>query len=918
MSVRSLSVRQLALILVSLAVLCAAFFAVLSAGPVGAQAQEGAEPTATPTPERRDGYEDRLAARLARYKDAKADEYRGGSSSSGLISGLASSIRRGQNDLFTVSASALDSDPNYRYSISVRTSSSGIGFNSSCSFRSGIVRASNTASSMRGNLRLYTCRTGTYTVRAELIEYSVEEDEDYVLERDSESVRVTGPGTTTRPTATPTPTATPRPTATPTPTRTPRSKATATPTPTPTPRPSLARAPAPIAFSVVAAGQTSIKASWLHRRGITQYEIVHRKTGTLGSWVRKTVTISGNPYTLSNTLTKLVCETRYDVYARAYGDNRTYRSGWGPWTSVRRATTHDCDDDTLSAPPAPGGLRASASGSTALYVSWDTRRGIEQFEIAYQVKGSGDVWGVAVIDGEDAATGRPQPEFRGGASTDSTTIRNLVCDTTYSVKARAFGDGSRFDDQWGPYTNPPITADTGDCPLPAPPAPNKLEADAGREEIDVSWTPKTGVRRVQVQYWATDKPNNRLSRTVDLPATQHPTDTVTTLTVVCETTYKVRVRARGDGKIFKKEYGSWTSTRTATTDDCLEPPPKPVFTAEAKGTDQMKVTWALTRGIAEARVYYKHPTKAWGSKVSRGGDSVTFDVECGKDYRILGYVEGNGKAYAAKRSPWSLSITASTPCITTTTTYAPPIELTDRMRDACKRTGGGGIELDRGISTTSADGKHTTRIDLLHSTQVIYSPNLHCVQARYTALSTPGAYRMSWGGSIHAVDSALDLNDDSGREVTFAALTKRFVAPESPPAGLSALMATDPHTCDKPCRGGTFASGTLFLHTSELVVPRVFGTGQSVFTPAVGATPVKLSPTMNVMDLPPRKYSQCINVGVRAGSTERDCLIARVGAAKADFQRSAGQWDLTKEALEAIVEGGSGAYQVIVERELQR
>lgn len=229
----------------------------LSDGDNPAQAQGVAEPTATPTPERREGYEERLAARLARYQAAKAEQVSGASSD--LISGLASSLGVGSSDTFTVSADALDTDSEYRYTIIVRTSSNGIGFNSSCSYRTDTVRAGNTAATMSGSLTLYGCRKGTHTVTARLIEYSVGEEEEYELDTDSKTVTVGGPTPTPTPTKTPTATATPtpkpRPTATPTPTRTPTPTATPTPrphptftpTPTPTYTPTPTRTPTPTA-----------------------------------------------------------------------------------------------------------------------------------------------------------------------------------------------------------------------------------------------------------------------------------------------------------------------------------------------------------------------------------------------------------------------------------------------------------------------------------------------------------------------------------------------------------------------------------------------------------------------------------------------------------------------------------------------
>ena len=229
---------MMALLLAGAAV--AVFFAVtifFSPGPVHGQAQAvptptpTPTPTATPTPERREGYEERLAARIARYKAARAVAgQQPGVEATGLISGLDSPIPSGSSDSYTIGSSGLDPAPAISYSFLLRTSSSGIGFVTGCPHRSKSVSVPKGRTWWSTTEYLHGCTGGNHTLTVRLYEYDSDEQEEYLLETDTETVTVTGP--------TPTDTPTPRPTPTPTDTPTPRPTPTPTYTPTPTPIPS--------------------------------------------------------------------------------------------------------------------------------------------------------------------------------------------------------------------------------------------------------------------------------------------------------------------------------------------------------------------------------------------------------------------------------------------------------------------------------------------------------------------------------------------------------------------------------------------------------------------------------------------------------------------------------------------------------
>ena len=158
----------------------------------GEQQQAGAEGNGAAA-----GYEERLAARIARYQSARAASAGvSGQASTGIVSGLARSIPKGGSDDFSVSSNDLDADFNYRYSFFLTSTGNGIGFNSTCTFQIETVSVPQGNSSYSKNLRLYGCKVGTYTLTARLVEVTIDEVEEYTLVTERHPVMVTGNGPT--------------------------------------------------------------------------------------------------------------------------------------------------------------------------------------------------------------------------------------------------------------------------------------------------------------------------------------------------------------------------------------------------------------------------------------------------------------------------------------------------------------------------------------------------------------------------------------------------------------------------------------------------------------------------------------------------------------------------------------------------
>ena len=178
-------------------------------------------------------------------------------------------------------------------------------------------------------------------------------------------------------------------------------------------------------------------------------------------------------------------------------------------------------------PPAPAGLGTTDASETSISLDWDSRRGVSNYEISY------------------------------GSTTKETTssaytVMSLTCGTSYTFNVRAYGDGTTFEDDWGPIAS--ISATTDLC---LPPAPANLEVTStSRTSIGLDWDSRSGISNYRVSYGSNS------------PETTSSAYTATGLT--CGTSYTFNVSAYGDGSTYRAVWGSSASI-SATTDRCLPP-----------------------------------------------------------------------------------------------------------------------------------------------------------------------------------------------------------------------------------------------------------------------------------------------------------------------------------------------------------
>ena len=90
---------------------------------------------------------------------------------------------------------------------------------------------------------------------------------------------------------------------------------------------------------------------------------------------------------------------------------------------------------TLTAPPAPSGLRVSVSGTSSFFFSWSTLSGASKYEYEYSIAG-----GAYVGTTETTSSGVTISPPKGA----------IICGLTYRFKVRAYGNGSDYLATWGP------------------------------------------------------------------------------------------------------------------------------------------------------------------------------------------------------------------------------------------------------------------------------------------------------------------------------------------------------------------------------------------------------------------------------------------------------------------------------------
>ncbi len=374
------------------------------------------------------------------------------------------------------------------------------------------------------------------------------------------------------PDPTDTPTPPPDPTDTPTP-KPPPATATDTPEPppvdTPVPTPiTLYPPPAPSGLTVTTK-QTTATFSWNKIPSVNDYayEVKWGRVNDDGGEEESTElgqeVASGSSSRKSRSFTGLTPGKKYYFKVRAYGNGKQYAMEFGPFATVYGTTKTPPPPTTpptpLPTPSAPSGFNATPQSGSTVRLSWNSVEGANKYEASWRVGQSGS-WGKA----ETTSLSHDTP--------------NLICNTGYSFRVRAHGDGTNLKADWGDYSTAtatpcPTPTDTPTpLPLPTPLAPTGVSATAqSKSTVQLSWNSVVGANKYEVAW--KESASSSYNNKVEINNGSATGYLVPNLT--CNTGYSFKAKAHGDSSKGKDGWGDYSNEVSATTHGpCPTVPPE--------------------------------------------------------------------------------------------------------------------------------------------------------------------------------------------------------------------------------------------------------------------------------------------------------------------------------------------------------
>ena len=395
---------------------------------------------------------------------------------------------------------------------------------------------------------------------------------------------------------------------------------------------------APTGLTATASGATAIDLSWsapasTGGSAITGYKIEVSPNGTSG-WTDQVANTNSTATTYAHT-------------GLAAGDTRYYRvsaintNGTGTASNVDSATTG------TSAPGAPTGLTATASGTTAIDLSWSA-------------PGS---------TGGSAITGYKIEVSANGTSgwTDQVANTNSTA-TTYAHTGLAAGD-TRYYRVSAINTNGTGTAsnvDSATTGTSAPGAPTGLTATAsGTTAIDLSWSAPGSTGGSAITGYKIEVSSDGGSSWSDLVANTSNTTT----------TYAHTGLAAGDTRHYRvsaiNTNGTGTASNVASATTGTSVPGAPTgLTATASGTTAIDLSWSAPGSTGGSAITgYKIESSSDGG--SSWSDLVANTSNTTTTYAHTGLTAGDTRHYRVSAINTNGTGTASNVASATTGTSVP-------------------------------------------------------------------------------------------------------------------------------------------------------------------------------------------------------------------------------------------------------
>ena len=253
----------------------------------------------------------------------------------------------------------------------------------------------------------------------------------------------------------------------------------------------------------------------------------------------------------------------------------------------------------------------------------------------------------------------------------SHTVSNLSYDTGYDFRIAAFGDGSTFAAQWGPYSSDSATTVPKTLVNVSEPTGLAVEMTGSSTSnqgcsAKFTWDVPTGA--VAYEYEAVLVGNEGDSSRIPTEPPHGPENEHIFYGLWCSTEYQFRVMARGNGSdiwrgeeqdvIYTTEWSGWATHRATTaayTPINLDPPTPSRLTLEALDDGTIKATWDEQTGIDSYDLGHRvSGTIIWTRLADELADHTftTAKLDCTSEYefRIRGY--GNETKYRLGPSDW--------------------------------------------------------------------------------------------------------------------------------------------------------------------------------------------------------------------------------------------------------------------------
>ena len=394
--------------------------------------------------------------------------------------------------------------------------------------------------------------------------------------------------------------------------------------------------PAAPSVSATAGSTTSLDVTWTAPTNtgpaIASYDLQYR-AGTSGNFTNGPQNVTGT----SAAIGSLAADTSYEVQVRA-----TNVEGDGDWSVAGTGRT-----TATSAPGAPTGLTATASGTTQIDLSWS----------APSSTGGSAITGYKIEVSANGTSGWTDQV----ANTNSTA-------TTYAHTGLAAGDTRHYRVS-AINTNGAGTAsnvDSATTGTSVPGAPTGLTATAsGATQIDLSWSAPGSTGGSAITGYKIEVSANGTSGWTDQVANTNST----------ATTYAHTGLAAGDTRHYRVSAintngaGTASNVDSATTDASVPGAPTGL-TATASGATQIDLSWSAPGSTGGSAITgYKIEVSANGT--SGWTDQVADTNSTATTYAHTGLAAGDTRHYRVSAINTNGAGTASNVDSATTGTTAP-------------------------------------------------------------------------------------------------------------------------------------------------------------------------------------------------------------------------------------------------------